>query len=107
MTRWHPKFKEGPFLGEVGRAVHLLFSDRNDQVTESAKELTHPKRLNQLAALQPDEVEVGRQLWRDLRDGVPNAPKRLKELPEPVRDVVLEALVAAIDNRRTELNLLD
>jgi hypothetical protein len=54
--------------------------------------------------LQPDEKKIANQLWEELKHGVGDAHSKLCEVPDNIRDAILDALVIAIDTRNTTLN---
>ena len=95
---------------EMLQTVNLLQDELKTRVKE--REQRAKERLstrgwqNRVLALRRDELQMANGLWRDLKAGMPEAPKRLYQLPEHIRAVVLEALVVAMKTRKTEDSIL-
>jgi hypothetical protein len=56
--------------------------------------------------LDAKEAEEVHDIWHALKQGFPGAPLRLAELPEPTAQLILDALMLAMDNRKTAETLL-
>jgi hypothetical protein len=91
-----------------GLCWHLeQFLNESQEVRQRADELlsstSWQRRFFLLDAKEAEEVH---EIWRGLKHGFPDAPRRLLELPEPVAALILDALMVAIDNRKTGDTLL-
>ncbi len=54
------------------------------------------------AELTCEELQVVRNLWRDLRNGRPGALEQLKESSPNIQGAILQALVEAVDKGVTD-----
>ena len=54
--------------------------------------------------LQPDEIQVARELWEDLSHGVEGAHEKLRQVPHKIRFAILGELVVSMNTRTTATN---